>query len=151
HLDNFIKEAARLLRHGGILMTTRDHVIYDAKDKSWFLDSHPLHKYYGGENAFTETEYVAAIKNARLEIVKTFHHYDSVINFFPEKKSAIDQQIADRQQYIENFRIKKTPAFLRNNNFLKDLYFKRANRKLGPVLDERKIPGRHISFIAVKP
>ncbi len=150
HLEDFIKEASRLLKRGGLLLTTRDHVIYDEKDKAWFLAAHTLHKFYGGENAFAETEYENAIRNAGLHIVKTLHHFESVINYFPEKKSVIEKRIADRMQFVECNWKKRIPGLFKKSTTLKKWYFDRANKKLGPVLDERKIPGRLISFIAKK-
>ncbi len=53
NLNKFIKECVRVLKPNGLLLTIRDHVIYDEKDKNWFLEYHPLHKIYEGENAFT--------------------------------------------------------------------------------------------------
>src|SRR6218665_2767101 len=56
-LGRFINECTRVLKPGGLLITIRDHVIYDEADKKWFLEHHPLQKFYGGENAFTAAEY----------------------------------------------------------------------------------------------
>lgn len=151
HLNNFIKEAARLLKKGGILITTRDHVIYDEADKQLFLKSHPLHRFYGGENAFTEEEYVGAIQLAGLKLLKTLHHFDSVINYFPEKKSKVEAQLNERYQFINGYWEKRIPAVFRKSQSIKNWYFNRSNRKLGPVFNEKKIPGRLISFIATKP
>jgi ubiquinone/menaquinone biosynthesis C-methylase UbiE len=150
HLNDFIKEAARLLKPGGMLITTRDHVIYSEADKKWFLETHPLHKFYGGENAFSEEEYGHAMIKAGLKIEKILHHYDSVINYFPEKNENFEIRSEERKNYIEQFWKKRIPAAFRKSQFLKTWYFNRANRNLGPVHDERKIPGRLISFIALK-
>lgn len=150
-LRSFIKEAARLLKPGGVLFTARDHVIFDDADKAWFLKAHPLHRYYGGENAFTEAEYDGAIINAGLDIELKLHHYDSVINYFPEKQSIVEAKLAKRKSFIENAWKNRAPGFVRNNDFLKRLYSNRAERKLGPVVDATKIPGRLITYIARKP
>ena len=82
-LNLFVKAATRLLKQGGIFMAVREHVIYNEKDKEWFLSSHPLQKFYGGENAFTLLEYELAFKGAGLSLLKKFGHYESVINYSP--------------------------------------------------------------------
>jgi len=99
NLDKFIRECSRLLKKGGLLFTVRDHVIFNAKDKKWFLKSHPLHKFYGGENAFTEKEYVEAMEKSGLEIKKIFRHFDSVINYFPLSKS--DKEALPQKRKLE--------------------------------------------------
>jgi len=82
-LNAFIKECYRVLKHNGILFTVRDHVIYNEKDKNWFLNTHPFHRYYGGENAFTLNEYTKGFALAGFQIDKMFKFYDSVINYSP--------------------------------------------------------------------
>jgi SAM-dependent methyltransferase len=150
-LDSFIKEAARLIKPGGILFTLRDHVIYDAKDKEWFLQSHPLHKFYGGENAFTESEYDAAITGAGLLIEEKLHHYDSVINYFPEKRSVVEGKMEKRENLISASWHNRIPKFLHGVDSLKKWFYNRAEAKLGPVFDASRIPGRHIAYVARKP
>ncbi len=82
-LNTFVSEASRVLKKGGIFMTTRDHVINDEKDKLNFLNRHPLHKFYGGENAFTLKQYTEAFKKADLKIVDQLGPKDSPINYDP--------------------------------------------------------------------
>jgi ubiquinone/menaquinone biosynthesis C-methylase UbiE len=149
-LDEFVKECARVLRTGGLLITVRDHIVYNEPDKKWFLESHPLHKFYGGENAFTFDEYSSAIKNAGLKIIKYYQHYESVINYFPEPKSAVETKLKQREDLIKTSLSKKVTPVLANLSFLKKMYSKRIENKLGKVLDETKIPGRNISFFALK-
>jgi len=149
-LKKFIAEAARLLRKGGLLLTVRDHVIFDENDKNWFLESHPLHKFYGGENAFTEQEYDEAIKGAGLRILKKLRHFESVINYFPEKRSDIEAKLEKRKLFLEGLWAGKRLGPFRKSSALKRWYFRRAEAKLGPVFDERKIPGRMITYLAKK-
>lgn len=56
HLESFILAAYRVLNNKGILITIRDHVVETPKEKEIFLANHPLHKFYGGENAFSLLE-----------------------------------------------------------------------------------------------
>ena len=149
-LIKFVKEAARLILDQGVLLTVRDHVIYNEEDKQWFLRSHPLHQFYGGENAYTKEQYVEALTEAGLKIHRCYQHFDSVINYFPERKAVIEKKKLERKNFIEENFIKTIPyPFNRSKRLLK-LYSKRAENKLGPVFDERKIPGRMISFISKK-
>ncbi|MBC7747661.1 MAG: methyltransferase domain-containing protein, partial [Methylotenera sp.] len=69
-LNKFVAEASRATKKGGLFITIRDHVIFNKKDKEWFLATHPLQKFYGGENAFTPTEYKNAMVKAGLQIIK---------------------------------------------------------------------------------
>lgn len=150
NLNQFMHEASRLLRKGGILITARDHVVYNDADKTWFLQVHPLHKFYGGENAYTEAEYTSAINNAGFSIIEILRHYDSVINYFPESTSTISEKRAARQAYVESNFQRRIPLLFRTWSSVRSWYFNRAERQLGPVLDAKKIPGRLISFIAQK-
>ena len=86
HAENlglFLKEVSRVLKPGGILLTVRDHVVNDEKQKNEFLNQHPLHKYYGGENAFSLKEYIDSIELAGLNVIKILGPLDSPINYYP--------------------------------------------------------------------
>jgi hypothetical protein len=49
-----------------------------------FLDKHPLHRLYGGENAFLLDEYKQAIQDAGLTLAHVLGHWESEINYFPD-------------------------------------------------------------------
>ena len=53
------------------------------EDLGQFLDSHPLHNLYGGENAYLLKEYIDAIYGAGFQTVKVYATFDSPINYFP--------------------------------------------------------------------
>lgn len=93
NLKQFVEEAARVLKQGGIFMTTRDHVIKDEQDKERFLARHPLHKYYGGENAFTLEEYQEAITNAGLKIERSLDAAQTPINYDPWGKKRVKEKL----------------------------------------------------------
>jgi len=82
-LPALCREAARVLKPGGRFIATREHVISKPADLQVFLDSHPLQKFYGGENAFLLSDYTAAISRAGLRLVAVFGPLESVINYFP--------------------------------------------------------------------
>lgn len=149
-LNKFVAEAARVLKKGGLLLTIRDHVVFDEKDKQWFLETHPLHQFYGGENAFTYMQYSNAITNAGFEIKKVLKHFDSVINYFPMLAKDLQSMKHNREKLLKESLERKLPSFLADNAVVKKIYEKFVEAKLGPALDERKIPGRMYSFIAIK-
>jgi ubiquinone/menaquinone biosynthesis C-methylase UbiE len=136
-LDKFIEKAVQGLKKGGLFISVRDHVIYNQDDKEWFLEHHPLQKFYGGENAFSEIEYINAIKNAGLSLKKTIRHYYSVINYFPMTKNRFFFRFSLAFIFKQIYKI----PFFKKIKFIKSM----AN-----MCDERKIPGRVYSFIAIK-
>ncbi len=83
-LTVFLKEAARVLRVGGRLIATREHVISRDEDLDAFLNGHPLHRFYGGEHAYRLDEYVDAIRASGLTVARVVGPFDSVVNYFPE-------------------------------------------------------------------
>ena len=147
NLQNFLRECSRVLKPGGILLAIRDHVIYDEDDKQWFLQSHPLQEFYGGENAFTPTEYRMAINEAGLLIRKEIKFYDSVINYYPltteDIKKMKEQKLLDLKSTLQ-----KKISVLVNFPFLLDLY--KWKNKSALVLDEKEVAGRMYSYIAQK-
>ncbi|CAN5530327.1 hypothetical protein BH11BAC1_BH11BAC1_11440 [soil metagenome] len=148
-LDLFVREAARVLAPEGLLMTIRDHVIYNKKDKQQFLDTHPLQKFYGGENAFTKAEYSEAMLKAGLKIESTIGYYDSVINFFPQSPEDVKNI---RQHMRKNFKKsmqKRFGSWIVNFPFLQLLELAAQFNK-GKWDDDIRVPGRMYSFIAIK-
>jgi len=77
------REIRRVLKPGGVMIATREHVLSRREDLQRFLDSHPLHRFYGGENAYLLSEYESAIRDAGLELRRSMAPLDSPINYFP--------------------------------------------------------------------
>jgi len=129
-LSALCREVSRVLRPNGMFIATREHVISRKADLGAFLDSHPLHRLYGGENAYLLTEYQRAIKAAGLRIIEVLNPYASDINLFPDSRADLKRRIAKRlylpwQELVPEFLI--------------DWLGNRLNQ-----------PGRHFSFIAKK-
>jgi 2-polyprenyl-3-methyl-5-hydroxy-6-metoxy-1,4-benzoquinol methylase len=147
NLKNFIRNISSELKKGGLFLAIRDHVIFSRNDKRIFLQAHPLQKYYGGENAFKPSEYRYAIRNAGLRIVKELKYFDSVINFFPLTESDIQKIKSDRDMLIKksfvNPRIISSSILIHLLNLIYSL-------KSGKIYDERRVPGRMYSYIAIK-
>jgi len=95
-LPAMFRELARVLRPGGRLLVLRDHVIDDDAGKEVFLMNHPLHRHYGGENAFRLDEYTNAIEEAGLSIQQRLLQFDSVINLAPRSVVDVCDELAAR-------------------------------------------------------
>ncbi|WP_319587449.1 class I SAM-dependent methyltransferase [uncultured Desulfobulbus sp.] len=145
-LNQSCKEIFRILRPGGVMIATREHVISKKEDLQYFLDSHALHKFYGGENAFLLDEYLSAISLAGLYVEQTLAPLDSPINYFP---MTLDQHFVHCTR----------PATVFIGEMMTNLLFSsrhavgRALMKfLVNMLNRRdQTPGRLYSFLAVKP
>ncbi|MFA6570220.1 MAG: class I SAM-dependent methyltransferase [Bacteroidota bacterium] len=124
------KEIFRVLKKNGILLASREHVLNNRNELQIFLDSHELHKFYGGENAFTLDEYRNALTEAGFDTIKILKTYDSDINLFPVTKVDIRNNIKTKLKF-------NVPDFLFN------LLLKRMN-------NQNNVPGRLFSFVCVK-
>lgn len=139
-LPKMTGEVARVLREGGCLVACREHVVDDKEQLRAFLDTHPLHKFYGGEHAYSLETYTGAITNTGLEIKEVLGPYDSVINFAPGEKAEFRKTIAER---FRRFGIQWIMRGLFRVDALWNLFAYLLNR-----VD--KSPGRLYSFLAVK-
>jgi SAM-dependent methyltransferase len=83
-LRQLCAEIGRVLRDGGTFIATREHVISRPEDLPKFLRSHPLHRLYGGENAYMLGQYEAAIESAGIRLEKVMNPLQSEINLCPE-------------------------------------------------------------------
>lgn len=95
-LDGFCREMARLSRPGATILTLRDHVISGPAQLQPFLNQHPLHRFYGGENAFTLAQYRAALDRAGLRRRREWRSFQSVVNYDPATPAQILDQAARR-------------------------------------------------------
>lgn len=95
-LGGLCREVARVLKPGGTFIATREHVISKHADKKAFLESHPLHNLYGGENAYLLSEYLDEIKAADLCLTKVLNPLESDINLFPETQADLKKRLARR-------------------------------------------------------
>jgi SAM-dependent methyltransferase len=93
-LSAFCQEMARLGKKGARVVTLRDHVVSDAAQRAEFLKTHPMHKHYGGENAFRLEEYRRAIESAGILIEKQYLSFQSVLNFDPTTVPEVKDKIA---------------------------------------------------------
>ncbi len=148
-LQKFVEEMARVLKPGGLFLTVRDHVVFNESDKKRFLESHPLQKYYHGENAYKPKEYKNAIAKANLKLIKELKYFDSIINYFPLKSTDLEKQKSENiKSRKESLRGKI--GLLSNFKILLSLYSFILDKKYGKIFDEKNVPGRMYSYIALK-
>ena len=96
NLPQLCAEAARVLRPGGLFIATREHVVDSPEDLPAFFATHPLHRLYGGENAFILEKYLGAIRQSDLRIRKILSPWESDINLFPETGDSLRAKIRER-------------------------------------------------------
>ncbi len=148
-LNSFVSASAKVLKQDGLFLTVRDHVIFDEKDKEWFLEMHPLQKFYKGENAFTPTEYREAISKAGLKLKQEIKFYENVVNYYPMNRQ-------DLQSWPVTVRKKRRTTLeskigvLSRLPFLDFVYNFYLNYRVGKAFDEKLIPGRLYSYVATK-
>lgn len=127
-LRQLCQEIGRVLKPGACFIATREHVISRKEDLPAFLEAHPLHHLYGGENAYLLDEYKAAIEAGGMRLRKTLNPLQSEINLYPQSMRDVKRQIAVRLRFpVERL----IPDF--------------ALGWLGHLLDQ---PGRLYTFIA---
>ncbi len=141
NLDKLCFEAARVLKPGGIFIATREHIISRKEDLPTFLQSHPLHNLYGGEHAYLLTEYTEAIKKAGLKLKCAIAPYQSVVNYAPMTEQEFQAKLAS---VLARYCGSKLATEIANNKTMQNLY--------GWLLSQKSnYPGRHYSFLAIKP
>ncbi|MGH8693163.1 MAG: class I SAM-dependent methyltransferase [Burkholderiales bacterium] len=95
-LRQLCMEIGRVLKPGGRFIAIREHVISRREDLPAFLESHPLHSRYGGENAYLLDEYKQAIDGGGVRLIKVLNPLQSEINTFPETLQDIKRGMARR-------------------------------------------------------
>lgn len=123
-------EMARVLKPAGTFMATREHVIFKDADLAVFLAEHPLHRLYGGENAYRLREYKHAIQDAGIRLGRVLNPWASAINLHPRTAGQIAELIRKRLPFV--------PAFVLTPSVLK---------RLGWLL---RSPGTNYSFVGVR-
>jgi len=133
----FCRELFRILKSGGYMFATREHVISKDSQLSEFLEGHALHNLYGGEHAYRLKEYKVALKTAGFDLLQTLGPLESVINYAPFTYATLKREICNRLTGGQVL------SFLLKNDKLFDYALKIAS-----VFDQR--PGRLYSFILRK-
>jgi hypothetical protein len=120
------------------VLLTREHVLSKEEDLDRFLSSHPLHRLYGGEAAYTLARYTGALEAAGLKVTNVIGPKSSPINFFPDTSAKVTASLrARRRKRVGWFR-----------DFL-------AGKSTSSLVEEAQrweakmnVPGRLYSFLA---
>ncbi len=139
-LPGLLRECARVLRPGGLLLATREHVVDGPEQLRAFLDYHPVHQLAGGENAFSLGEYLDAIGESGLHLIGTLGPWDSVINAFPAVQADTEIPGFARSRFLSRWGVLGRLALALPGAE------RRARRSL-----ERPEPGRLYSFLCERP
>ncbi|WP_413458817.1 class I SAM-dependent methyltransferase [Herbaspirillum huttiense] len=136
-------EFFRVLKPGGRLIAVREHVISRDEDLQAFLDIHPLHKLYGGENAFRLAQYESAIRKAGFLLDRVSSPLESPVNYFPYTLRSLQSEIA--------IKVSRNLPVLRTllEHLLRQPFIWAMALPLLTRLDRR--PGRLYSFLATRP
>lgn len=141
-LPRVMRECARVLKSGGLLLACREHVVEGADELKIFLEQHPLHQLAGGEHAFSLATYTTAIQSANLRIKKVFGPWDSIINAFPEVRT---------QAELERVPLKILRHKLGGVGGTLAAFVPGMKRLVWQRVKRQTAPGRMYSFLASKP
>lgn len=97
-LNAFCREARRVLRPGGKLILTREHVLSSDADLPRFLEQHPLHRLYGGEAAYTLERYLAAVEAGGFSSIRNYGPKSSPVNYFPDSRQSVESALRERRK-----------------------------------------------------
>jgi SAM-dependent methyltransferase len=139
-LPQALKECARVLKHDGVFLACREHVVDDEQQLAVFLQQHPVHQLAGGENAYPLDAYLTAIKSSGLKIAKVLAPWQSIINAFPEVKTRDELKRLPRTRLSRKLGV--LGSLLGYLPGVNTLMWKRISRP---------VPGRMYSFLAIKP
>ncbi len=136
-LNQICREAFRVLRSGGTIIATREHVVDGPEQLAQFLQQHPTHWLTGTEMAYSLPEYQRALVQAGFKILRTYGPIDTVVNYYP--KSINEQALRSAQVQLGC-----VVGSLVGSTALWQAFWKARSRRAGS-------PGRLCSFVAVKP
>jgi SAM-dependent methyltransferase len=140
NLEQACCELYRVLKPGGVLIAIREHVLSAESDLGLFLKQHPLHRLYGGEQAFRLDRYVSALKASGFDSLEVLVPLQSPINLHPYTFDSLRDKIVSR---LPRF----VPRRLAKGMLSSDWLFSRMLAVAG-YFDNR--PGRLYSFVGRK-
>ena len=139
-LQTVCEEVFRVLKPGGMLIATREHVLSHKADLPQFLAAHPLHHLYGGEMAYTLTTYLNSLQSAGFRPIKTLGPRESIINTFPASVASL----TDQSRGYWASRLGRLGSLVSRSAIARRAALRRLD-------DHDQQPGRLYSFIAIKP
>lgn len=134
------RECLRVLRAGGMLLATREHVADSDRQLEEFRQSHPIHRLAGGESAHPLRVYLTALGEAGLQLERIIEPWASTINAYPAVRS--DDALHSYPRVVLEERFGRLGAALARLPGIESLVRKRITRPKA---------GRMYSFVARKP
>lgn len=95
-MERACAEFFRVLKPDGVFLAVREHVISKKADLHSFLQSHPLHHLYGGENAYLLDEYIGTLRHSGFADIRVIAPLESPINYYPYTMDEVKQKVADK-------------------------------------------------------
>lgn len=139
-LKDMCCEIHRVLKRNGLFLAVREHVISAPEDLNIFLEQHPVHKYYGGENAYLLEDYLVSISSAGFKVERVLGLYDSVINYAPTTRNQWRNHLTTKvSKYLPRFFAKR----LLESDVMLTMLSNHASKTCN-------LPGRLYSFLAVR-
>lgn len=142
HFTNLRKglaECSRVLKPKGLLFATREHVISNDQQLKVFLEDHLLHKLHGGENAHPLEDYISALEQSSLKVLKSLAPFDTVINHFPTSNAEVKNWLF---QGMKKKLGKVAASILIKLTFIESFYRYRLSHSCN-------FPGRLYSFLCL--
>jgi ubiquinone/menaquinone biosynthesis C-methylase UbiE len=139
-LQAVVQELRRVLQQGGLLLSTREHVADNEQQLLAFRNEHPLHRLYGGENAYPLDRYLKSFAKAGLRVKEAWGPLESILNFFPGTER--ERQIALRQ--VANHSYLRLGRLFGWSARFRQVQLRRHTR-------HDRMPGRIYSFLIEKP
>lgn len=97
-LGRLCGEIGRVLKKGGMLVAVREHVIDRHADRERFFEKHPLHRLYGGENAYLLREYIDAIEGGGIRLDVVLPPYSNPVNLAPWNPEKIRRKLYEKSR-----------------------------------------------------
>lgn len=139
-LTGMLTECARVLRKGGLLFATREHVVSNERQLHEFLENNPIHKLYPCENAYRVSQYKSAFRQSNLKVIRVWRQFDSMINLNPIEEGELTNKQASKLASVFGVKLSRFLIQKQTVNMLIRGYLNIRHRD----------PGRLFSFLAVK-
>jgi 2-polyprenyl-3-methyl-5-hydroxy-6-metoxy-1,4-benzoquinol methylase len=134
-----LRECWRILKKGGCILSSREHVVDNEAQLREFLGGHPIHQLAGGEGAYPLSRYLDSFKSAGLQLEKTIGPWDSIINAYPAVRAQTELAKYPSRLWTSKFGFLGT--LISRLPFMSSLTWRWLNRP---------VPGRMFSFLAYK-